>query len=144
MHADQAIKVLLVDDEEAFGAALARRLERRGLDLRTAAGGSRALEILASESVDVVVLDVKMPAMDGLEVLARIKAAHPLIEVILLSGHADLETSLSGLERGAFDYLLKPVPFDELFDKIHDAWQKRKVALGRHGAEREDASANSR
>lgn len=143
MQVDQAIKVLVVDDEDAFRDALARRLDRRGLDLRTATSGSQALEILAAESVDVVVLDIKMPAMDGLEVLSRIKDAHPLTEVILLSGHADLQTSLNGLELGAFDYLLKPVPFEELCDKIHDAWQKRKVTQRRHGASRGKVPADS-
>jgi DNA-binding NtrC family response regulator len=138
MHSDQTIKVLLVDDEEMFSAALARRLARRGLELRTAASGEQALEILTAEFFDVVVLDLKMPGLDGLEVLAWIKAENPSIEVILLSGHADLQTSLKGLEQGAFDYLLKPVPLDELFDKIQDAWQKRQCALRRNGADRDD------
>ena len=128
MIGEATIRVLLVDDEEAFREALGRRLARKGLSVTTAVGGGQALEHLQEAEVDVVVLDVKMPDMDGLQVLARIKAARPLTEVILLSGHADLPTSITGLENGAFDYMLKPVPLDELVDKIFDAWQKKAVA----------------
>lgn len=127
MTAKQEISVLLVDDEEYYREALARRLSRRGLKVSEAADGEAALGLLSREAPDVVVLDVKMPGLDGLEVLARIKTLRPLTEVILLTGHAHLETSITGLERGAFDYLLKPVPLEELVEKIHDAWEKKSV-----------------
>ena len=128
MQTEHPISVLLVDDEEAFREALARRMARKGLRVATAVNGTQALAHLQSSPVDVVVLDVKMPDMSGLSVLAEIKATLPLTEVILLSGHADLSTSIDGLESGAFDYLLKPAPLDELLDKISDAWQKKAVA----------------
>ncbi len=128
MQFEHPIRVLLVDDEEAFSEVLARRLTRLGLTVATASSGAQALRALAASPVDVVVLDVKMPDMDGLEVLARVKAAHPLIEVIMLSGYTDLPTSINGLELGAFDYLLKPAPLEEVADKIYDAWQKKEVA----------------
>lgn len=127
MSNNNEISVLLVDDEEYYREALARRLIRRGLKVAEEAGGAAALERLAREAPDVVLLDVKMPGLDGLEVLRRIKAMRPLTEVILLTGHAHLETSITGLERGAFDYLLKPVPLEELVEKIHDAWEKKSV-----------------
>ncbi|MCB2227050.1 MAG: response regulator [Desulfarculaceae bacterium] len=128
MPDEQPTSVLLVDDEEAFREALARRMARKGLSVITAEGGAQALERLSGPPVDVVVLDVKMPDLDGLTVLARIKQAWPLTEVILLSGHADLPTSITGLESGAFDYMLKPAPLDELLDKISDARRKKAVA----------------
>ncbi|MCF8034913.1 MAG: response regulator [Desulfarculaceae bacterium] len=128
MPDENPISVLLVDDEEAFREALARRLARKGLSVVTAPGGVPALERLSGPPVDVVVLDVKMPDLDGLSVLAQIKQAWPLTEVIMLSGHADLPTSITGLENGAFDYMLKPTPLDELLDKIRDAWEKKAVA----------------
>ncbi|MBU1277384.1 MAG: response regulator [Proteobacteria bacterium] len=127
MSSNNEISVLLVDDEEYYREALARRLIRRGLKVAEEAGGAAALERLAREAPDVVLLDVKMPGLDGLEVLRRIKEMRPLTEVILLTGHAHLETSITGLERGAFDYLLKPVPLEELVEKIHDAWEKKSV-----------------
>ncbi|MBU4566235.1 MAG: response regulator [Desulfarculus sp.] len=127
MTAKPEISVLLVDDEESYREALARRLSRRGLNVAQEADGEAALARLGAEAPDVVLLDVKMPGLDGLEVLRRIKKARPLTEVILLTGHAHLETSITGLERGAFDYLLKPVPLEELVEKIHDAWEKKSV-----------------
>ncbi len=127
MTGNHEISVLLVDDEESYREALARRLARRGLQVSEEAEGEAALARLASEAPDVVLLDVKMPGLDGLEVLARIKKLRPLTEVILLTGHAHLETSITGMERGAFDYLLKPVPLEELVEKIHDAWEKKSV-----------------
>lgn len=127
MSDNTEISVLLVDDEENYREALARRLNRRGLIVSQEADGEAALTRLAGQAPDVVLLDVKMPGLDGLEVLRRIKKLRPLTEVILLTGHAHLETSITGLERGAFDYLLKPVPLEELVEKIHDAWEKKSV-----------------
>ncbi len=122
---EQPIKVMLVDDEVDFLQTLRKRLALRKLNVLTAESGRRALDILAEEQVDVVVLDVKMPEMDGIETTKEIKRTHPLVEVILLTGHADLEASLAGMSSGGFDYLLKPVPIDELVYKIQEAGQKK-------------------
>lgn len=119
------IRVLLVDDETSFSEVLGRRLVIRGLQVHTASSAEEALEVLDRETIDVVVLDVKMPGTDGLTAIKSIKRRHPIVEVILLSGHANLETSVGGMALGAFDYLLKPVRLDELVYKIEDAHQKQ-------------------
>jgi len=119
--------VLLVDDEPDFLYPLVRRLVRRNLVVESAGNGQEAIDIINKMPVDVVVLDVKMPGMGGLEILRAIKAGHDTIEVILLSGHASIDTAMEGLSCGAFDYLMKPVDFDELFFKIQDAYQKKCI-----------------
>lgn len=115
------IRVLLVDDETSFIETLSRRLTLRKLQVHTAGSAEEAFEVLNREEIDVVVLDVKMPGTDGLTTTKAIKRRFPHIEVILLSGHATLETSVGGMALGAFDYLLKPVRLDELVYKIEDA-----------------------
>jgi DNA-binding NtrC family response regulator len=119
--------VLLVDDEPDFLYPLVRRLVRRNLIVNSAGNGREAIDFIDNNPVDVVVLDVKLPGMGGLEILRAIKAAHETIEVILLSGHASIDTATEGLSCGAFDYLMKPVDFDELFFKIQDAYQKKCI-----------------
>ncbi len=123
------ISVLLVDDEEAFVEALARRLNKRGCKVATAFGGVQALEKLeagGATGLDVVVLDVKMPGMDGLETLEVIKDKHPLVEVIMLTGHATVESAIDGMKRGAFDYLMKPCDMEVLTDKLSQAATKKR------------------
>jgi len=117
-------QVLLVDDEADFLESLGQRLRLRGLPVLTAASGPRALEIIAENPVDVVVLDVRMPGMDGIECLRRIKETHPQIEVVMLTGHADLQTSLEGMRFGFFDYLTKPVRLEHLIEKIQEAFER--------------------
>ena len=122
-----AISVLLVDDEEGFVATLAKRLALRRFDISTATTADRLFTTLDETPIDVVVLDVRMPDLDGIEATKMIKNAHPLVEVILLTGHASIEASLEGMEMGAFDYLLKPVNIDELVYKIEDAHRKKEL-----------------
>ena len=122
-----AISVLLVDDEEVFVATLAKRLALRRFDISTATTADRVFTTLDETPIDVVVLDVRMPDLDGIEATKTIKNAHPLVEVILLTGHASIEASLEGMEMGAFDYLLKPVNIDELVYKIEDAHRKKEL-----------------
>lgn len=119
--------VLLVDDEPDFLHPLVKRLVRRNLNVESAGNGQEAINIINNKPVDVVVLDVKMPGMSGLELLRAIKASHDEIEVILLSGHASIDTAMEGLSCGAFDYLMKPVDFNELFFKIQDAFEKKCI-----------------
>ena len=121
----EPIRVLLVDDEESYVETLKKRLTRRGLTVFAAGGGEAALEILAANPVDVVLLDVKMPGMDGMEALSRIKQAHPDVEVIMLTGHANVDVAIRGMEQGAFDYLMKPAEMDDLYYKIQDAHKKK-------------------
>lgn len=119
--------VLLVDDEVEFLETLEKRLRRRNMDVRVATSGEEALEALSQSPPDVVVLDVKMPGMDGIETLREIKKKAPLIEVVMLTGHANLEVAIQGMEMGAFDYLMKPVDIDELVYKLQDAHRRKAL-----------------
>lgn len=128
-------KILLVDDEVDFIATLRKRLTKRGFGVEEAHSGEAALEKLADYPADVVVLDVKMPGMDGISALHKIKQTWPLIEVIMLTGHASMEAAIRGMELGAFDYLMKPVDLTELCNKLEDAGFRKahmdeKIRLG--------------
>jgi len=118
-------RVLLVDDEIDFLETLVKRLKKRKLDVLAASSGREALKILNEEPVDVVVLDVRMPDMNGIETLKGIKKISPSVEVIMLTGHASLEVAIQGMELGAFDYLMKPMDIDELLYKLQDAYKKK-------------------
>ena len=133
----EGIRLLLVDDEHDFTSALKRRLDRRGLEVAVADSGEAGLERLAEFSADVVVLDVRMPGMDGLSVLARIKEQWPTVEVVMLTGHASMEVAIRGMELGAFDYLMKPVDFQDLLYKVEDAAQRKRLCEAKNeGRER--------
>jgi len=140
-----AISVLLVDDEENFVATLAKRLTLRRFDVFTATRADPAFAALSENPIDVVLLDVRMPDLDGIEATKEIKASHPLVEVILLTGHASMEASLEGMRMGAFDYLLKPVNIDELVYKIEDAHRKKELQEEkiRRLAEKADEDSNA-
>lgn len=120
-------KVLLIDDEAEFLETLLKRMRKRHVDVEGVGSGEEAIEFLKRQPVDVVVLDVKMPGMDGIESLRRIKTQHPLVEVIMLTGHANVEVAIQGMELGAFDYLMKPMDIDELLYKVQDAYKKKAV-----------------
>jgi DNA-binding NtrC family response regulator len=120
------MKVLLVDDEAPFVEALAKRLDKRGVTIFTAFSGQEAIQKLEDNSqIDVVVLDVKMPGMDGIDTLKAIKAAHPMIEVVMLTGHATVESAIEGMKLGALDYLMKPCEMEILLAKLQDAKEKK-------------------
>jgi DNA-binding response OmpR family regulator len=119
------IKVLLVDDEKEFVDALAERLEIRDFEVTKAYDGDEALNIIGSADVDVVVLDVMMPGKGGIEVLREIRKTRPLVEVLMLTGHASVETAIDGLKNGAFDYLMKPTETKELIAKIVLAYKRK-------------------
>ena len=123
----EKINVLLVDDEADFVSTMAKRLAKRGVNPLKAESGETALNILREKSIDVVVLDVKMPGMDGVETLREIKRLNPLVEVIMLTGHASVEVAIQGMEMGAFDYLMKPTEIDELCYKLEDAFRKKSL-----------------
>jgi DNA-binding NtrC family response regulator len=123
-------KVLLVDDETDFVETLVKRLRKRKLEVRSASSGQKALDLLGEAPCDVVVLDVKMPDMDGIETLRRIKKIAPSVEVIMLTGHANVEVAIQGMELGAFDYLMKPIDIDDLLYKLQDAYKKKCCGIG--------------
>ncbi len=120
------VRVLLVDDEEQFVETLAMRLEARDFAVATAFSGDQALDYLKANEADVVVLDVLMPGLSGIDTLGMMKKIRPLTEVIMLTGHATVETAIEGMKLGAFDYLMKPTEIEELVEKITKA-QKRKA-----------------
>ena len=120
--------ILLVDDEQGFVETLAKRVANRGLTVHTAMSGQEALDFLAKNHfVDVVVMDVKMPGIDGTETLQLIKSAHPLVEVIMLTGHATVESAIEGMKSGAFDYLMKPAELEDLLVKVNEAYDKKQT-----------------
>lgn len=127
--------VLLIDDEVDFVDVLAVRLARRGLTVRQEHTAEDGLEALAADPADVVVLDVRLPGMTGVQALERIKARFPAIEVVMLTGYADTETSVRVLELGAFDYLVKPVAIDELLERLQDACEASRLRAPRRKAE---------
>jgi len=122
----EKMKLLLVDDEERFLSTTQKLLAKKGIDAFTATGGVEALDILNSRNIHVVILDVKMPGMDGNETLKQIKNRFPLVEVIMLTGHATVESAIDGLKSGATDYLMKPTGIDELIEKATEAFEKRQ------------------
>lgn len=118
-------KVLLVDDEEELVMALAERLQLRGVATSVAYSGEQALHMLHDEDPDVMLLDLKMPGMDGLEVLRRVKKAHPPIQVVILTGHGSDQDAESARRLGAFGYLRKPVDINELVQTLDHAYQHK-------------------
>ena len=121
--------ILIVDDEARFLKTTQALLEKEDYKVFTATDGLKGLATLKEKRVDVVVLDVKMPGLDGIETLRRIKAEHPLVEVLMLTGHATMETAIEGLKLGAFDYLTKPCDLPVLKQKITEAYEKRSAML---------------
>ena len=122
----EKMRMMLVDDEERFLSTTQKLLARKGYDVVTAASGGEALEKMRSQNIHVVILDVKMPGMDGNATLKEIKRQFPLTEVIMLTGHATMESAIDGLKWGAIDYLMKPADIDEIIRKAEEAFEKRQ------------------
>lgn len=117
------LKVLLVDDEEEFVTTLAERLEIRDIPTLVATDGEQALQFMERDQPPVVVLDVMMPGLGGLDVLQRIKRKHPDTQIILLTGHGSTKDGIKGMRLGAFDYIMKPVQIEDLINKMNEACQ---------------------
>ena len=122
-----AAALLLVDDDEAFRKALARELGRAGYDVATAGSGDEALRRVAEREPEVVLLDLRLPDRDGLEVLEAIHAASPGTDVIMLTGHGSIDTAIQAVRKGAFDYVAKPCPLDELDVRIQRALERQSL-----------------
>ena len=118
-------RVLLVDDEKEFVETLSERLSLRNYDVTTSLSGDDAVEKIKNHLFDVIILDVLMPGMSGIETLREIKKIKPLIEVIMLTGNATVETAIEGLKLGALDFLLKPCETEDLVAKIDKAYDKK-------------------
>ncbi len=130
--------VLLVDDEEDFTDALSKRLEVRNLKVMTVNRGEDAVHMVDKHSFDVIILDIAMPGMDGLETLEQIKANHPDAEIIMLTGHASVKNSVKAMKIGAEDLLEKPVDITDLLNKIETAHKKRVIVLEKKSKEEID------
>ena len=119
--------VLLVDDEVEFVETFSERLIMRNLEISKAFSGEEALQVLeTNRTIELVILDVKMPGMGGIETLVEIKRINPLVEVMMLSGHADVASAIDGMKQGAFDYLMKPVDMDQIITKVTEAVAKKR------------------
>jgi DNA-binding response OmpR family regulator len=124
-------KVMIVDDELDFLETIVKRLKARNIDVNGVESGYQALETLDSRNPDVIILDVKMPGMDGIETLREIKKKKPRTEVIMLTGHASVESGIQGMQLGAFDYVMKPVALDELLEKVRQAYERKLIQEGK-------------
>lgn len=122
----EGINVLLVDDELEFVETLSKRLSKRGFNVSFVTRANDALEKIKTGQFDVAIVDVRMPEMDGITLLSEIKQLKPLIEVILLTGYASVQSGIEGMKKGAFDYIMKPADIDELVKKIRDACERKR------------------
>ncbi len=121
----EKMKLLLVDDEPRYLETTGKLIQRKGYEVWTAPNGEEALKTMAAHNIHVVVLDVKMPGMDGNETLKHIKELYPLTEVIMLTGHATVDSAIDGLKSGAWDYLMKPADVEDIIEKAEQAFAKR-------------------
>lgn len=124
-------KILLVDDEEIFVENMARLLTARGYDPTTAHNGDEAIRTLQEEAVDVIVLDLKMPGMDGLTTLKEIQKLDLFTQTLILTGHGSIDSALEAIKFGAYDFLTKPCEIEELVEKIEGAWEKKDIEVQR-------------
>ena len=123
----EKFRVLIIDDEVDFVETIVKRLRDRGLDAEGALSGPEGLQLLDNKEFDVIILDVKMPKMNGIETLREIKKKKPLVEVIMLTGHGSVESGIQGLQLGAFNYVMKPVPLNELLKQMTQAYERKLI-----------------
>lgn len=135
---EKQIKLLIVDDEEKFLESIARRLQMRDFDVTTATRGADAVEIARREKFDLALLDLKMPGMDGKQVLEVLKKEHKYLEVIILTGHGSMDSAVDCTKLGAFSYLPKPYELDKLLDALRRAYQERMQKKWHDDQERVD------
>ncbi|MFH0729142.1 MAG: response regulator [Pseudomonadota bacterium] len=119
--------VLLVDDEVAFANNLLKLLSKRGYDVVVVYDGAHAVDRVGEKDFDVIILDMKMPGMDGIATLKEIKKKVPAVEVVILTGHGSIESGIEGMQLGAFDFLMKPVSIDDLQEKVSEAYRRKLV-----------------
>jgi len=120
-------RILLVDDEVAFANNILKLLSKRGYNVMAVNDGASAIRALGEKEFDVVILDMKMPGMNGIATLKEIKKKESLIEVVILTGHGSIESGIEGMQLGAFDFVMKPVSIDDLNEKVCQAYQKKLI-----------------
>ena len=131
-------RILIVDDEEEFASLLSERLSARGLRVETADCGQAAIEKVRGGNFDVVVLDMVMPGMDGIETLQRLREQEPDLQVILLTGHATVEKGVNAMKLGAADFLEKPAELNDLLDKIREAHSRKLLLIEKESSKKID------
>jgi len=124
------VRVLVVDDEPDFLKLIKRRLEKRNVEVFVVPGGKEALDFLARTPADVVILDVRMPGMSGIDTLKEIRKRFPETEVIMLTGHGSVQSGIEGMSHGAYDYVLKPFSIDDLLERIRAASERARLKRG--------------
>lgn len=129
-------KILLVDDEVEFTAVLAERMQNRGLDVDTVESGEAAIEAVKKEDFCLIILDLSMPGMDGLETLKRMRAEKPELQIIVLTGQGTIEKGVEAMKLGALDFLEKPADFTAIMEKFELAKGKRKILMTKEFQER--------
>lgn len=135
---DKKIKLLIVDDEERFLESIAKRLQMRDFEVTTATRGAEAVEIAREEKFDLALLDLKMPGMDGKQVLQILKNEHKYLEVIILTGHGSMDSAVDCTKLGAFSYLPKPYELEKLLDTLRQAYEERMRKKWQDDRERMD------
>ncbi len=133
---DSGERVLLVDDEDEFVEMLAKRMKARGLRVDTADSGAAAIDKVKHGHFDVIVLDLAMPGMDGIETFERVSEINPELQVIFLTGHGTIQTAFEAMKMGAAEFLEKPANFQDLLDKVKQASQKTMLLIEQHTEER--------
>lgn len=124
-------RILLVDDEVAFANNLLKLLSKRGYDATVVYNGADAVIMVGEKGFDVIILDMKMPGMDGIATLKEIKKKVPDVEVVILTGHGSIESGIEGMQLGAFDFLMKPVSIDDLQEKVSEAYRRKLIQIER-------------
>ncbi len=139
---EKKIKLLIVDDEEKFLESIAKRLQMRDFEVTTATRGAEAVEIARKEKFDLALLDLKMPGMDGKQVLQILKSEHKYLEVIILNGHGSMDSAVDCTKLGAFSYLPKPYELEKLLDTLRQAYEERMRKKWQDDQERMDKITN--
>lgn len=126
MEQEHLPRLLLVDDEERFRETLSKRLQETGYEVLDVGSGMDALELLAKEKIDIIIMDIQMPGLSGLETLSELRAKHINAEVIMLTGHGDVSSAVEGMRLGAYDYLMKPYEYEYLVVKVQEAYRIKR------------------
>jgi DNA-binding NtrC family response regulator len=132
MKDEQKIKILLVDDEVKFLEMIARRLELKNFEVTTATSGEESIAAAEKNLFDVAILDLQMPGLDGAQVLKRLKERHKYLEIIMLTGHATVDSAVECVKLGAFEYLEKPYAFEKFVESIKNAYKERLTKKFEH------------
>jgi DNA-binding NtrC family response regulator len=135
---ERRIQLLIVDDEEEFLESIAKRLRLKDFDVVTASNGKDALKVSKKGKFDVAILDLRMPDMDGSEVLKDLKKKHKYLEAVMLTGHATIDSAVECTKLGAFDYLEKPYDFDKLVDVLQRAYKARLMKKFEHDKQKRE------